>query len=296
MKPESLRDQVAQSERFNFVDFARDRAYREANRDLLRQAFACLPSPFFHVDIASGTGLVAQEVCALCEQTGKKGTIIGIDPDHFAVESARTSTPSTAQCTVDFIEGRAQDIDRLLAGRLPPQGADYVSMHDAIHEMEEEDKASILLSIASILKPGGLFTYNSAFTTAAMEQAAMQHGRWKARAFSLLGGKRNRRVTGMVTHAPEEYRTMITSAGLSIVHEAKKSVCLSRAALEAIARYPRFVWGVFADYVGEELVPIEKKSQALIKALDDLGISELPRVWHELLARKPLAPLEFGSS
>lgn len=287
-----LTDRVAQSERFNFVDFARDKAYREANRDLLREAFARLPSSFFHIDIASGTGLVAQEVCALCEQTGKKGTVIGIDPDSYAVRSATENTPSTPYCRVEFIEGRAQDINQLLAGKLPPRGADYVSIHDAIHEMEEEDKGSILVSVANILRPGGLFTYNSAFTTVAMEQAAMQWGKWKARAFSVLGGKRNRRVKGLVTHAPEEYREMITSAGLSIVHEARKSVCMSRSALEAIARYPRFVLGVFADFVGEEMVPLEQKSQALIKALDDLGISEIPRVWHELLARKPLTPVE----
>jgi hypothetical protein len=39
---------------------------------------------------------------------------------------------------------------------------------------------------------------------------------------------------------------------------------------------------------GEKLAP-EEKSQALIKALDDLGIAEVPRIWHELMARKPLS-------
>jgi hypothetical protein len=95
-------------------------------------------------------------------------------------------------------------------------------------------------------------------------------------------------VKGLVIHSPDEYRAMITDVGLSIVHEAKKSVCLPRSALEAIAHYPRFVWGVFADFVGEEMVPLEQKSQALIKALDELDIAELPRVWHELIACKPV--------
>lgn len=281
---------VAQTERFNFLDFARDPAYRDANRELLRQAFSRLPSAFVHIDIASGTGLVAQEICALCEQSGKKGTVIGVDPDRFAVESARQTTPSTPTCTVEFMEGRAQDLKQLLAGKIPPEGADYVSIHDAIHEMEEEDKTSILQSVSGVLRPGGLFTYNSAFTTAALEQAAMQWGKWKSKAFTLLGGRRNRAVTGLVVHSPEEYREMITDVGLSIVHEAKKSVWLPRSALEAIARYPRFVWGVFADLVDEEKVPLEQKSQALVSALDELGISELPRVWHELIACKlPIA-------
>jgi hypothetical protein len=74
-----------------------------------------------------------------------------------------------------------------------------------------------------------------------------------------------------------------------VVHEAKKSVKMSRTALEAIATYPRFIQGVFADLVGGENLALEEKSQALIKALDDLGITEVPRIWHELMARKPLS-------
>jgi len=285
---EVLSNRVVQSEEYNFIAFSRDEAYREANRQLLRRVFSRLPSPFFHVDVASGTGLVPQEVSALCLQNGKKGTIIGVDPDHFAVQSARKSTPSNPGCTVEFLEGRGQDLERLLVGRIPSDGVDYASIHDAIHEVEEEDKQSVLLAIAKIIRPGGFFTYNSAFTTAAMEESAMQWGRWKSRAFSILGGKRNRKVKGLITHTPEEYKQMITNAGLTIVHEAKKSVVMSRTALETIATYPRFIYGVFADFVSEQEVSLEEESRALVKALDDLGVTEIPRVWHELIAQKPL--------
>jgi ubiquinone/menaquinone biosynthesis C-methylase UbiE len=288
MNEEVLTNRVAQSKEYNFISFSRDGAYREANRELLSKAFSRLPSPFFQVDVASGTGLVSQEMSSLCQEQGKRGTIIGIDPDRFAVESAGKNIPSTPYCAVEFVEGRAQDMDQLLAGRIPPEGADYATIHDAIHEIEE-DKQSIFLSIARILKPGGFFTYNSAFTTAALEQSALVWGRWKAKAFSILGGKRNRKIKGVITHTPEEYRQMITNAGLIVVHEAKKSVKMSRTALEAIATYPRFIQGVFADLVGGEKLALEEKSQALIKALDDLGITEVPRIWHELMARKPLS-------
>jgi SAM-dependent methyltransferase len=280
-------DREGQSHEYNFVAFARDPAYREANRQLLARAFAWLPSPFFHVDVASGTGLVPQEMSALCRENSWHATIIGVDPDGFAVRRAAEHTPSTPDCTVEFVEGYAQDLDRLLAGRMPLEGVDYVSIHDALHEIEEDDKQSVVTSMASILRPGGLFSYNSAFTTIAMGDSAMLWGRWKARAFSILGGKRNRAVKGLITHTPEEYRDMITSTGLDVVHEARPTVVLCRSALEAIAAYPRFVYGVFADLVGEAAVSLEDKSRALIEALDDLGIDEAPRVWHELIARKP---------
>ena len=129
---------------------------------------------------------------------------------------------------------------------IPPDGVDYVSVHDAIHEIgDEEDKESILAAMSRILKPGGVMTYNSAFTTAALEESAVKWGRWKSRAFSLLGGKRDRKAKAIAIHSPEEYKEMISQAGLSIVHEAKRAVKLSRDALGAISRYPAFVEGVF---------------------------------------------------
>lgn len=288
MKREAWTKRIAQSREYNFVAFALDAAYREANRQLLRYAFAYLPSPFFQIDVASGTGLVPQEMSRLCEQSGKRGTIIGLDPDAFAVQSAREQTPSTPHCTIEFVEGRAQEIDELLADRIPPRGVDYISIHDALHEIEEADKPGVLATIAKLLKPGGIFTYNSAFTTIAQESSAVLWGKWKAKAFAILGGRRNREIKGLVTHTPEEYKQMVTDAGLAIVHEARRCVELTRSALEAIARYPRFVYGVFADLVGEEKIPLEQKSQALIAALDELGITAIPRIWHELVARKPL--------
>jgi len=277
----------AQSEEYNFVAFSRDRAYREANRELILRAFSRLPSPFFQVDVASGTGLVAREVSDLCQQTGKMGTIIGVDLDPFAVESARESVPSTSYCAVGFIQGRAQDIHRLLQGRIPPEGVDYVSIHDAIHEIEgEKDKRSVFSSIASNLKPGGIFTYISAFTTAAMEGSAVKWGRWKAKALSMLGAKRDRTVEAIKIHTPEEYGEMITNAGLVIIYQARRVVELCEDALGAIAQYPAFVEGVFGDTVGKEKILFEKKSQALIDALDSLGIAEIPRIWHETMAQK----------
>jgi|GEM_PF-2523130 len=284
-----LSDRVAQSEQFNFIAFSRDEAYRDANRQLLREVVSRLPSPFFHVDVASGTGLVPQEVSALCQELGKQGTIIGVDPDAFAIESAKKNTPATPLSTVEYLIGKGQDLVQLLTGKVPPEGVDYASIHDAIHEVEEEDKQSVLQAIGQILRPGGLFTYNSAFTTAAMEESPMQWGRWKSKAFSILGGKRNRTIKGLITHTPEEYREMITQAGLSVIHEAKQTVVMSRFALETIAVYPRFVYGVFADFVSETEVSLADKSRALIEALDDLGLADVPRVWHELIAQKPIS-------
>ena len=284
-EPEEKR--TAQSEAFNFISFASDRAYREVNRALIEKAFALLPSRFYHVDVASGTGLVPQEVSALCEEQGKSATVIGIDPDRFALESARQHTRPGPHCAVEFIQGFAQDMARLLAGRIPHEGVDYTSIHDAIHEIPGEDvKQRVLEAMARILRPGGILSYNSAFTTAALEEAAMDWGRLKAKAFAILGGKRDRRLAAVKIHTPEEYRQMIVDAGLTVIHEARRVVRMSRAAMEAIGRYPAFVEGAFSDMVGTEQVSLAEKSRAILAAIDSLGFSDVPRVWHEIIAQR----------
>lgn len=287
MTNESAEHWAAQSESFNFLSFAADQAYREVNRGLIERALAHLPARFFHVDVASGTGLVPQEVCALCEAQGKRATVVGIDPDRFALESARRHTRPGPACTVEFLQGVAQDMARLLAGRVPREGADYASIHDALHEIQgDDDKQGVLAAMARILRPGGMFTYNSAFTTAAMEEAPMEWGRLKAKAFAILGGKRDRQMPAFKVHTPEQYRQMIVDAGLAVVYEARRVVKISRAAMEAIGRYPAFVEGAFSDMVGKEQVSLAEKSRAILAAIDALNIVEIPRVWHEIVAQK----------
>ena len=281
-------DRAAQSEEFNFEAYAQDRAYRETNRALIARAFAQLPSPFFHIDVATGTGLVPQEVCALCRELGKRATVIGLDPDGFALESARRHTPSGPGYTVEFVQGVAQDMSHLLAGKVPLEGVDYASIHDAIHEIPGEDtKRSVLAAMAQILRPGGVLTYNSAFTTAALDMGAMEWGRLKAKAFAVLGGKRDRHAVAVKIHTPEEYRQMIVDAGLEVIYEGRQVVRMTRESIAAIAHYPAFIEGVFSDMIGTEQVPLAEKHRAMMEVIQNMGAVELPRVWHEIMARKP---------
>lgn len=287
MTNESREHRAAQSEEYNFNSFAADRAYREVNRLLIEKALAHLPARFAHVDVACGTGLVPQEVSALCRALGRVATVIGIDPDRFALESARRHTPSTPHCSVEFVQGMAQDMDHLLAGKVPPTGIDYASIHDALHEISrEDDKRSVLKAMARILRPGGVFTYNSAFTTIAMDEAPMDWGRLKAKAFAILGGKRDRTLPAFKVHTTEEYRAMIVDAGLTVIHEARRVVRIPRSAMEAIGRYPAFIEGAFSDMIGTSQVSLAEKSRAIQEAIAAMGLIEIPRVWHEIMAQK----------
>ncbi|OGH12485.1 MAG: hypothetical protein A2857_02390 [Candidatus Levybacteria bacterium RIFCSPHIGHO2_01_FULL_36_15] len=274
--------------RFSFEEFSRQPEYRQVNRELVVRLAGYLPKNVFtHVDVATGTGLVPELIIEQAAQNGyERGAIIGVDPNRVSLQVARRIVPPP-NISLEFIEGYGQDLARLTAGRISNGGADSVSIHDAIHEIPgEENKRGILTSMAGILKPGGVLSYNSAFTAKGMGESAMKWGKWKLEAMRKLGGRRDKLVEAIRIYTPGEYREMIEDTGLKVIHEDLRTVALSKDAIRAISRYPAFIEGVFADMVGQSDVSIEDKSKALIEAFDNLNLNSLERNWHEVIAQK----------
>lgn len=278
----------AQTTGLNFIRFAKEPVYQQVNRGLVETALSYVPSTFHQVDVATGTGLVPQLVAQLCEEQGRHAIIIGVDPDPFALAYAREQTKNARAAHVTYVEGFGQNLKVLLAGRIPEEGVDYTSIHDAIHEIPtEEDKRAVFNAMAQVLKPGGVLSYNSAFTVIGMGESAFGYGQWKMDAIKSLGERRNKSIEAIAIHHPDEYETMLKDSGLTIIHSAVRPVILTRDALEAIAQYPGFVEGVFRDMTNTENYPLEVKSKALIESLDRKDITGLDRIWHEVVARKP---------
>lgn len=281
---------IEQSEAYNFVEFAQIPEYRNVNKNLIAKALTFLPAntkTLIHVDNASGTGLIPQLAADLYREKKLNATIIGIDPDLYALKKAAESMSSITDINFMFIQGYGQNLEKVLRGRIPDEGVDLVSIHDAIHEIPGKDiKHAIFASQAKILKPGGVQTYNSSFTTVGNGDAALKWGRWKLDAFAYFNEKRDKSVTAMEVCSPEEYKKMITDSGLKIVHEDSKTVILSLEALKAISRYPEYVNGIFRDMENTQKYSLLEKSKALISVLEDQGVKELPRIWHEIVAQK----------
>ncbi len=149
---------LQQTEELNYRKFSQQPEYRNVNHWLLARAFVkYLPNQFTFVDVASGTGLVSQELFDFCIANNKVGHIIGVEPDHFAIETAIEDTPDSPICTTDFIEGYGQNLVELLKGKIPKEGVDGVSILDALHEVEGKDqKEAVLIPMAGELKPLGI--------------------------------------------------------------------------------------------------------------------------------------------
>ena len=272
----------------NFEEFSGQPEYVEVNRGLVKQVVLKLPVNFCHVDVATGTGLVPRLIIEEATKENKKGEIIGVDPNVTSLNIARRNILGPRGISVKFIEGFGQDLKQLLGRIIPPGGVDGVSILDALHEIrKDEDKVEVIGAMADILKPGGLLTFNSAFTTEGILMDPMGWGKWKLRAMGILGGRRDKQVQGLPIHPPEIYKQIIENAGLKVIYEAKKIVNLTKEALLAISKYPAFFRGALEDMRGQESVPDIKKSNALIQALKELGVPALPRVWYEIIAQKP---------
>lgn len=283
-------DRTKQSKEYNFVEFSQIAEYRNVNKGLLATALKFLPKnikQLIHVDNATGTGLVPQLAAELYHERGIDATIIGIDPDLYALRRAADSVKNIEYINLSLFQGYGQHLEEVLKGYIPSEGVEVVSIHDAIHEIPGRDiKRAIFASQAKILKPGGVQTYNSSFTTIGNADAGLKWGRWKMGAFSYFGEKRDRNVTAIEVFSPEEYVKMITDSGLKIVHEDRKNVVLSLDALKAISRYPEYVNGIFRDMENTDKYPLLEKSNALITVLEKEGVTELPRLWHEVVAQK----------
>ena len=288
---EAENSRIEQTKAYNFVEFSQIEEYRNVNKELLATALSYLPKSIkllIHVDNATGTGLVPQLAAELYHERGIQARIIGIDPDLYALRRAADSVKNIDYIHLSLFQGFGQNLEVVLKGHIPDAGVDVVSIHDAIHEIPGRDiKRAIFVSQAKILKPGGVQTYNSSFTTVGNSDAALKWGRWKMDASSYFNEKRDRNVNAIEVFSPEEYAKMIADSGLKIIHEDIKKVVLSIDALKAISRYPEYINGIFRDMENTERYSLLEKSKALITILEKEEVTELPRLWHEIVAQKP---------
>ena len=280
-------------EDLHFGHFAAVPEYRQVNRELVQELFRHMPNPFVHVDLATGTGLVPQLLIEEAEKRGFRGTIIGIDRSPKALEIAEATTPRPSNIDLRFVEADARYLERLKGDELPADGADSLSIHDAIHEItDQEGQRRVYNGMAAIAREGALLSSNSTFTTVSMAVAnsLRGHGEWKLHFMRLTGARRNDKGGSLPYRRPEDYRKMIEEAGFKVVHELERAIHLTREALKAIARYPAFVEGVAGDLVFPRKFSLAEQSHYLSLAVDKVRYDGLPRIWHEIIGRRLTKP------
>jgi len=272
---------------YGFDPFAQHPFYARINYSLVQRAIARLDAaqpkgePVRVVDLASGTGAVTQLIVDELERLERPATVLGIEPATEALGIARERLQGRA---VQFVQGDADQLAHVVTD------ADMVFLCNALHLMPE--KSAVVRTIASVLAPGGFFACNSSFFTGAQtpESERFTH-RWIRRAFGWLRQHHpdlhpthRGQAAALAWLSADEYVALLETHRFQVVERTLELALLPLQAVQDIGHYRLFIAGALPG------IPIPIGAEALewaaAEAARELDITEVPRIWLQLLAQR----------
>jgi ubiquinone/menaquinone biosynthesis C-methylase UbiE len=272
---------------YTFDPFARHQFYHDVNESLVRLALRKLDEsmpagrPVRIVELASGTGAVTELILDELERLGRPGQVIGVEPSPEAIEIAAERLRGRP---VEFIQGEASD----LAGAI--SDADAAFFCNAIHLIR--DKVEVIRMLAAALRPGGFLAINSSFYSGAYAPGSERfYHLWTRRALGWLRAhhpearpSRSEKTTAMVWLSAEEYETLMRENGLHVAACSEELVHMPLSSWKDIGSYWLFIEGALPG------VPIPIGAEALThaaeQAFEELDLTDVPRVWLQLVTQK----------
>jgi len=263
-------------ERFSFAKFAAHPFFKEVNAWLVARA-GIRPGADV-VDLGCGPGAVTE---LILQNMGRPplGQVFAVDPSGSALVQAAQRLQSAI---VRFIQGTAERVNSLV----PP--VDTVVFANAIHLVA--DKALVIASISSILRPGGVLAFNTTFFDGAYASDTHRFYKiWVLRAMRWLqerghGVARGVRATARQWLSPDEYRHLLQTTGFGETEMEFQEKQLSVAAWEDISEFSMFIEGALPG------VPLEVGAEALKvgvrQAFQELRLEAVPRIWLQAIARR----------
>jgi ubiquinone/menaquinone biosynthesis C-methylase UbiE len=166
-------------------------------------------------------------------------------------------------------------------------GADVILFCNAIHLVP--DKERVLAEAQSALNRGGVLGFNTSFYEGCYVAGTEKFYKlWMLRSLQLLkqeAGLRPDRakVEAMRWLTPDEYRSMLEGHGFVVEDMHDEQANLTAQSWQDISHYSEFANGALPGVPLEVAIPVLQRSVA--QAYDELGISEVPRNWLQLVAR-----------
>ncbi len=286
--------ETEETNQFTFEPFAAHDFYTQVNRLLVQQAIHhLLRHRSFHantvtiVDMACGTGaisrLIAQEMAR--HKLLARTCIIGVDPSGEAIRLAKKSMQEEyPEVRTQFFQGDVTDLPHIV------QNADAAFFCNAIHLVP--DKHDAFRHMAEILVPNGIFACNSAFYEGTYVEGTERFYRlWTRRAVGWLRKEhpeahlsRQAKATARQWLTPEEYVTTLQQSGFAEVDITRDDTLMSLDAWRDLGKYWLFIEGALPG------IPLALGAAALENAVyqtgQELGLTEIPRTWLQLIATK----------
>jgi ubiquinone/menaquinone biosynthesis C-methylase UbiE len=280
--------ETEETNQFTFEAFAAQPFYAEINRSLVRQALTSLAArpanaTLTVVDMACGTGAVTRLIAQEMKRQRRQVRIIGVDPSAEALRRAQKGMEIIG-AKAEFIQGEAGDLPRIV------QNADVAFFCNAIHLLP--DKLAAFRLMASILAPDGVFACNSGFYDGTYVEGTERFYRlWTSRAVRWLRKEypevrlsREEKAMARQWLNSEEYISQLKQGGFAHVRAYQEIGLISLDAWRDLGQYWLFIEGALPG------VPLSLGAAALEVAVyqagEELGISETPRNWLQLVACK----------
>jgi ubiquinone/menaquinone biosynthesis C-methylase UbiE len=278
---------VSYGSAYTFDPFTRHQFYTDINRSLVEHAVGLLDDgnprdkQVRVVELASGTGNITELVLDALERRGRPATVVGVEPSADAIDVAQQRL---AGRPVSFIQGDAADLSRAIGE------ADAVLFLNAIHLVPDKDAA--VGRIASVLRRGGFFAANSAFYSGTYPAGSERfYHLWIRRALGWLRQhhpdvrpSHHGKTPAMQWLSPDEYDAVLRRQGLELAFQEVEQVQMPLRAWQDIGRYSLFIEGALPG------VPVPIGADALeasaAQAFGELGLTDVPRNWLQMVARK----------
>lgn len=287
-----------------YEPFSREPEYVEANRAFVARQDLGGVERF--LDLACGTATVSELLLAASPRAHLNG--IDLDPQQIELATAHLKSLGYPvrhgfELTDEFEDGRPVCIlgvgsaDEL---PFPDETFDCVTIANAIHMMPDRDR--FLEAVARVLKPGGVFGFNSSFYAGTFPEGTERwYQVWLQEALRVVdrlnaereaaGEPRIKRVRGKTRSAfkarwlsGQEWSEVLEHHGL-IPHDVnQREVMMDRRCMRAVGAYGGLAEVLMSGY------PVEVASQALQEAVDPafeaVGGEAIPKNWLEIWATK----------
>ena len=266
--------------RFSYAPFASQGFYQVVNRQLVDMVD-------FHpgqrvVDLACGTGAVTRLIAERLKGA-RDSVVIAIDMSALAIREAMAQLGSAREVAMEFIHSRAEHLSTLVKERV-----DGVVFCNGIHMVP--DKQELVAEVATTLRPGGTFAFNTTFFLGSVPAESEQfYRRWMSKSLRALKSNygifpKHEKVAARLQLTAEEYEALLLRNGFSVAQTHLCPAPMDLPGFLAISQYEAFIEGAMPG------VPLEYGSEALQtgarQAFEELGLEDVPRNWLTVVATK----------
>jgi len=287
-----------------YEPFSREPEYVEANRAFIARQDLSGVERF--LDLACGTATVSELLLAASPSAHLNG--IDLDPQQIELATAHLKSIGYPvqhgfELTDEVIDGKP--VCTLATGSadelpFPDATFDCVTIANAIHMMPDRDK--FLAAVARVLKPGGVFGFNSSFYAGTFPEGTERwYQLWLQEAVRAVdrmneqreaaGQPKIKRVRGKARGAfkarwlsGDEWCEALAQNGLKPHDVFQREVMMDRRCMRAVGAYGGLAEVLMSGY------PVEVASQALQEAVDPAfeatECDAIPKNWLDVWATK----------